>query len=332
MNPVRAPSFRPASAARLAAVPDWPRLPPDLALDRVVGIGVDSRGLVYVAHRGDRPLLCLRPDGTLLREVGAGVLRRSVAYDLTGPAPRAMPARYWLHGLHVDPWDHVWVTDVSRHLVLRFDPAGALVLTLGVEGEPGCDGRRFNQPTHVCVLPSGDFLVTDGYGNSRVACFSARGEFLRSWGERGVAPGEFHTPHVVTRDATGLLYVSDRENDRIQIFDASGRLHAVWPGLHGVDGLHAAADGWLYGSCGVDHALLRLDRSGVVRDVWVEPGLFTYPHAVSTDGAGAVYVADTGDDWVLDPASAGLPRRRYGLRPRTGGEGSRAVKLRVTGA
>ncbi len=73
-----------------------------------------------------------------------------------------MAERHWLHGLHVDPWDNVWVTDVSRHLVMKFDPAGALALCLGVDGESGCDDRRFAQPTHVCVLPSGEFFVTDG--------------------------------------------------------------------------------------------------------------------------------------------------------------------------
>lgn len=329
MNPTRAPSFRPQSRSVLSESQNWPQLPAAIELDRVVGVAVDSRGLIYVAHRGERPLLCLHPDGRLFREVGASILHRSVAYDLRGPVPLAMPERYWLHGLHVDPWDNVWVTDVSRHLVMKFDPNGSLLLTLGLDGEFGNDAQRFNQPTHVVVLPSREFFVTDGYGNARVIKFNARAERVLEWGTAGVAPGQFHTPHVITADAAGRLYVSDRENDRAQIFDQNGRLLSIWPDLHGVDGLYAAADGYIYGSAGVDHALLRFDQNGQVQDVWVKPDWFTYPHAVAVGLDGAIYLADTGDNWVLDVATAHQPHRTYALAPRSGGEGSRVVKVLV---
>ena len=329
MNPVRAPSFVASSRLSLGRVSDWPRLPDGIVLDRVIGVGVDSRGFVYVAHRGRNPLLCLYPDGRLCREVGADVHRESVAYDLRGPVPIPMAPRCWLHGLHVDPWDNVWVTDVSRHLVMKFDPAGALRMTLGVDGEAACDARRFAQPTHVCVVPSGEFFVTDGYGNSRIVKFNAQGERLREWGLRGTAPGEFHTPHVITLGADGLLYMSDRENDRIQVFDQMGHLQSVWPGLHSVDGLFAAADGLLYGGAGVDHALVRFDRAGRLLDTWVEPNLFRYPHGVAVDPDGAIYVADSGDVWEPDPQTVQLPRREYRLVPREGAEGSAITKLRI---
>jgi len=117
MNPTRAPSFRPQSRSVLSQSKKWPRSPASIELDLVVGAAVDFRGLIYVANRGGHPLLCMHPVGRLSREVGAGILHRSVAYDLRGPVP--MPERYWLHGLNVDPWDNVWVTDVSRHLVRK---------------------------------------------------------------------------------------------------------------------------------------------------------------------------------------------------------------------
>src|SRR5262245_38638482 len=137
MNPLRAVGFTPSSSTRLKAVADWPRLDRSITLDRVVGVGVDSRGFVYVAHRGERPLLCLNPDGTLCCEIGADVLRRSTGYDRRGPTPVPIGTRYWMHGLHVDPWDNIWITDVGRHLVMKFSPSGDLLLTLGVDGEPG---------------------------------------------------------------------------------------------------------------------------------------------------------------------------------------------------
>jgi len=325
MNPIRASSFTPSSRSLLEPVADWPRLPANITLDRVVGVDVDSRGFVYVAHRGDHPLLCLNPDGTLNREVGAEHQRQSTAYDRRGPVPIPIATRTWMHGLHIDPWDNVWVTDVGRHLVMKFDPAGALVMTMGVDGVAGCDATHFDQPTHVCVVPTGEIFVTDGYGNSRIAKFSAEGQFLLDWGTRGTAPGDFHTPHVITLGPDGLLYMTDRENDRVQVFDQTGRVQAVWPELHSVDGLYAAPDGLIYGSTGIDRAVLRFDRKGQILDVWVEPGLFRYPHGIAVDKAGAVYTADTGDTWTL---TGRLPEQRS-MGTRTGTEGSAVRKLTI---
>jgi len=322
MFPIRALPFVNASVRRLEPVPDWPKLP-EIVFDRVVGVGLDSRGRIYVAHRGDRPLLRLHPDGTLDREIGAEHLHKSIAYDLRGPTPVPIATRYWLHGLHVDPWDNVWVTDVSRHLVFQFSPNGELLRTFGVDGEAGCDARHFYQPTHVSVLPSGAFFVTDGYGNSRIAKFSADGQFLFDWGKRGTEPGEFHTPHVITHGANGLLFMTDRENDRIQVFRTDGSHAATWPNLHSVDGLYSAPDGLLYASAGIDRALLRLDRDGRALDVWVRPDLFNYPHALAVGPDGAIYVADTGDRWKV---TGRLPGERE-MEPRSGPEGSALKKL-----
>jgi hypothetical protein len=181
----------------------------------------------------------------------------------------------------------------------------------------------------VCVLPSGEFFVTDGYGNSRIVKFNACGERLLEWGRRGTAPGEFHTPHVITLGSDGLLYMTDRENDRIQVFDTDGKVQAVWPNLHSVDGLSAAPDGFIYGSAGIDNALLRFDRGGRLLDAWAEPGMFNYPHAVAVAADGAIYTAETGDRWEV---TGRLPEERRML-PRAGPEGSRIAKLlRVPGA
>ncbi|MEJ1972458.1 MAG: hypothetical protein WDM96_08405 [Lacunisphaera sp.] len=150
--------------------------------------------------------------------------------------PIPIATRYWMHGLHIDARDNVWVTDVGRHLAMKFSPEGTLLTTLGTDEVAGGDATHFNQPTQVCVTPAGDIYVTDGYGNSRVVRFNARGEFVAAWGSRGTKPGQFHTPHMITRDAGGRLYVSDRENDRIQVFDESGAVLDVWEGLHSLDG------------------------------------------------------------------------------------------------
>ncbi|MFO1451221.1 MAG: peptidyl-alpha-hydroxyglycine alpha-amidating lyase family protein [Opitutaceae bacterium] len=325
MNALRAPAFTTESRRRLQLDPGWLRLPPGWVLDRVVGVAIDSRGFVYLAHRGEHPVLCFRPDGTFSHEIGSGHHRATTAYDLRGPVPIPIATRCWMHGLHIDPWDNVWITDVGRHLIMKFTREGALALTLGVDGESGCDQRRFGQPTHVCVVPSGDLFITDGYGNSRIVHCRADGTYLREWGARGTAPGEFHTPHVITADASGLLYMTDRENDRIQVFDQTGRVVDVWPDLHSVDGLTVAPDGYLYGSAGIDNAILRLDRKGRVLDVWALPGILHYPHAVAVNANGDIFTAETGDNWVV---TGRLPEQRT-CAPREGPEGSALQRFRI---
>ncbi len=272
-------------------VKDWPRLPSEINLSKVSGVGGDSRGFVYVANRGDHPLLRLNPDGTLNREIGVEVFRKSRAFNLTGGEPVAMEELFWLHGLFVDQWDNVWVTDVGRHLVYKFDPDGILLMTLGVSDESGTDDRHFWQPTHVAVDAEGNDYVTDGYGNSRVVKFNADGDYLKAWGVRGGEPGEFYTPHCIALSAAGILYVTDRENDCIQLFGLEGNSMGVWPGLHSVDGLFFDRKENLYGAAGLDQCLIRLDADGWVTNVW--RGEFTYIHGVWVDRHGAIYLAET---------------------------------------
>jgi sugar lactone lactonase YvrE len=328
VHAVRAPGFVHTARHPLERVSDWPQLPPDIVLDRVVGVAIDSRGRIYLAHRGLHPLLCLRSDGTLECEVGSAAMKVTTAFDLRGPTPIPIATKYWLHGLSVDAHDNVWVTDVGRHLVMKFSPAGKLLMTLGRDGASGTDRSTFNQPTHVLVVSNGDVFVTDGYGNSRVVKFSADGQYLQEWGAPGTLPGQFHTPHIIVRDHSGRLCISDRENDRIQTFDETGKVQEVWEGLHSLDGLHAAKDGHLYGSCGIDNAIVRFGPAGTAEEVWATPGLLRYPHALVMDAEGALLVAETGDQWQVTGSG---PNDRQAL-PRSGPEGSRLSKWRLPAA
>ncbi|MDB6167611.1 MAG: repeat domain protein [Verrucomicrobia bacterium] len=299
MNAVRAAAFRSSARSRLVRDETWPRLPKHVRLEKVSGVAVDSRGFVYVAHRGENPVFRLHPDGRFDREIGAGLHRKSIGYDLRGAVPLAMDERHWMHGVHVDPWDNLWITDVGRHLIFKFSPEGVLLMTLGADGRHGCTDKLFYQPTDVCVVPSGDFFVTDGYGNSRIVKFNSRGEQLLEWGARGTGPGEFHTPHVIVLGGEGRLHVSDRENDRVQVFDQSGNLLAEWPGLHSVDGLHATPEGKILGAAGLDNAVIEFDSDGRPAQVWAEPGVFNYPHGIASDAAGNIYVAEVAGSRVL---------------------------------
>ena len=213
------------------------------------------------------------------------------------------------HGLTVDHRDNVWVTDSKRHQVFKFSHDGKLLMTLGAKDVPGLDGNHFNGPTDVAVAPGGEFYVADGYGNSRVAKFSADGKFLLDWGRKGDGPGEFDIPHGIALDAQGRVYVADRSNARIQVFDGDGKFLYQWKSeeLGRPWGLDIGSDGCLYVVDGGDLKLvkltshnrnraLKLDLQGNILAKWGSfgsyDGQFYWAHDVAVAGNGDVYVGD----------------------------------------
>ena len=196
-------------------VPDWAKLPPGWRLGDVGGIGVDARDNVYVFHRGEHPLIVLDRDGHYARSWGDGTFRRP-------------------HGVHMGPDDTIYLTDDGDHTVRKCTLDGRVLLTLGLPGTPApfMSGQPFHRCTHTALSPAGEIYVSDGYGNACIHQFSQDGRLLRSWGEPGSDPGQFNLPHNVSCDADGWVYVADRENHRIQVFDGHGRFEAQWHDLH----------------------------------------------------------------------------------------------------
>ena len=187
---------------------------------RVSAVDVDREGNVYVFQRGPKadPIIVFDSQGKFLRSWGKGLFGNP-------------------HGLRLDKSGNVWVTDNGDHQVMEFTKEGKLLLTLGVKGKAGTTPSTFNRPTDVAFMPNGDFFVSDGYGNSRVVKFSRDGKYLLEWGKRGTGPGEFDLPHVVRVDSKQNVYVSDRENNRIQIFDANGKFLRQWTHLGATQGM-----------------------------------------------------------------------------------------------
>mmetsp|Transcript_51165 Transcript_51165/g.141596 ORF Transcript_51165/g.141596 Transcript_51165/m.141596 type:complete len:476 (+) Transcript_51165:719-2146(+) len=150
---------------------------------------------------------------------------------LTGKLKSEFAANTFMvpHGLHMDHKGYLWATDVGVHRVLQLSPdSGKVLLEMGT-GRPGGGATGFHAPTDVAVNPRTDeVFVSDGYGNSRVAVFSYSGKFLREWGSPGDGPGQFRIPHSITLDADGNVYVADRENARVQVFDPEGRYKSQW--------------------------------------------------------------------------------------------------------
>ena len=214
----------PPERATYRVVHGWPILPDGHMLGQATGVGVDSRNHVFVFHRAGREWTDSFPSDPIPAATVA------VFDGVTGQQVAAWGANQFImpHGLTIDSRDNVWLTDVGRHQVYKFSSDGRLIFALGEAGVPGDDRSHFNLPTDVAVLPDGNFYVSDGYENTRVVKYSANGEYLFQWGTKGSGPGQFDLPHGIGVDEAGRVYVADRTNARVQVFDGAGKFLAEW--------------------------------------------------------------------------------------------------------
>ena len=199
----------------------WLKLPGTLTLGNPTGLGLDTNQNIFIFHRAGRewPLLGSMPGTYIDRETILMVDNESgKILNSWGRNLFIMP-----HGLTVDKDNNVWVTDVGLHQVFKFSHEGRLLMKLGEAKVPGNNATHFNQPTDVAIANDGSFYVSDGYGNSRIIKFSANGKYLFEWGKKGSSEGEFNIPHGICLDDNENVYVADRENNRIQVFDPTGK-------------------------------------------------------------------------------------------------------------
>ena len=260
------------------AVPHWPQLPSGYEFGQVSAVAPDGHGEVFVFHRGEHPIMVFNRDGKFLRSFGDGLIDKA-------------------HGLRFDASGNVWITDVGNHTVRKFTHEAKLLLTLGKEGQPGDAPEQFDKPADVAFGPHGDLFVADGYGNSRVVKYSPEGKFVKAWGKKGTGDGEFNLVHAVVVDARGFVYVGDRENDRVQVFDSDGKFHGKWTESGTPFGLFLDRHGkhFLLAD-GKANRCAVLDLHGTVLETWGSqgkgPGQFDLPHSISMDTDGAVYVTE----------------------------------------
>ncbi|HUN47270.1 MAG TPA: peptidyl-alpha-hydroxyglycine alpha-amidating lyase family protein, partial [Stellaceae bacterium] len=184
----------------------WGELPPGWSFKEVAAVGTDLKDNVYVFNRGEHPMIVFDRAGKFLRSWGEGLFHRA-------------------HGLHMAPDETVYLTDDGDHTVRRCTLDGKVLMTLGIPGKPAefLSGEPFHRCTHTALSPKGEIYVSDGYGNARVHKYSADGKLLMSWGEPGTDPGQFNIVHNICCDGDGWVYVADRENHRVQVFDGNGR-------------------------------------------------------------------------------------------------------------
>ncbi len=262
-------------------VPNWAQLPDGWNFGEASGVSVDANDNVWVFNRGAHPVIQLDKSGRFLR------------------AWKEVPV-ISSHGIKVDPSGNVWLVDVKGHSLLKFTAAGRLQMVIANAGRgPGDNTTQyaFNQPTGLSFKPNGSFYVSDGYGNSRVAEYTKDGEFVRQWGKKGTGDGEFDIVHDVAIDKTGRVYVADRTNERIQVFDASGKFITKWTGAGSPWGLaYSEKEGALYMCDGVNNRVVKFNLDGkplgVLGGFGKAPGRFDFAHHMAVDSEGSLYVVE----------------------------------------
>lgn len=258
-------------------VSDWPRLPAGWNFGETSGIALDSSGHVYVFNRGPHPLVEFDASGNFIRSLGEGMFVRT-------------------HGVRVDREDNIWAVDVDGHFVVKMNPQGRAIMVLGRKGQAAADQASFNRPTDVAFGSNGDVYVSDGYVNSRVVKFSREGKFLLEWGKKGTGEGEFNLVHTVAVDARGRVYVGDRENRRLQVFDANGKFLAQWKQAGSPWGLEITADQRLYVADGYANRVLLMNLDGQILGSLGGPGKmpgeFAFVHALAVSKGGDLYTAE----------------------------------------
>ncbi len=263
------------------AVPHGLQIPANIEMGAPSSVVWTPKNTLLIFNRGPHPLLEFNPDGSFVRAFGEGEYVRP-------------------HGMRLDPEGNIWTTDVNGHTVRKLNQDGEVLMTLGTHGQPGeASAGLLNEPTDLTVNKAGEIfiLVGHGRGEPRLLKFDRSGKLLTSWGGTGTAPGKFDTPHSIVGDDAGLLYVADRQNRRVQIFDEDGKYIKEWAYKGLPCGLHLHSDQQMYLASGFAGEILRLDKNGKALGRTGQPGKglgeFGEAHYMTVAPNGDIWVADT---------------------------------------
>ena len=280
----------------------WLQFPKDFHMGQVAGVSVDKNQNVVFFQRTDRKWTGPFPD-SLISSNTIFIVDKE-----TGKILYSWGANLFImpHGLTVDNDNNIWVTDVALQQVFKFSHEGQLLMKLGVAKTPGDDSAHFNLPTDVAVARDGSFYVSDGYENSRIVKFSKEGNYLFEWGKKGSGPGEFDIPHAIDLDDKGNVYIADRENDRVQVFDANGKFLKLFANESFGNIYSVAVDKTNNKILATDYIsniistkgsdIIVFDTTGNIENRFGKSGSYNGPvcryHNIAVDTAGNIYVGD----------------------------------------
>lgn len=292
-----------AEEYKFTVQPGWCKLPEEIELGDVAGIAIDRKDQVYLFNRGAHPVVILSKTGEFLNSWGHGIFENP-------------------HGAHIGADSAIYLTDNGDHTVRKFSLGGKLLLQIGEPKKPApfMSNRPFCRCTHSALSPTGEIYVSDGYGNAAIHKFSPDGKLLKSWGTPGTGPGEFNLPHNICCDADGWVYVADRENDRVQIFDGNGKYETQINNMHRPSALAITKGVCPHCLVGELMSYLNVNRLtpnlGPRLSVFSQsgdllgrishpsgPGLghgqFISPHSIALDSVGDMYVGEVAaTDWL----------------------------------
>jgi DNA-binding beta-propeller fold protein YncE len=261
------------------------KLPDGMRLGAPSSAAVTAAGHLLVFNRGASPLIEFDKDGTFVRAFGEG------RYDRP-------------HGLRLDPEGNIWTTDVNGHTVTKMNPRGEVLMTLGVKGQAGdwneaANSRLLTEPNDLAFGRAGEIFVVVGHGKGepRVLKFDKTGKLLKAWGTKGTGPGQFDIAHSVVVDAKGLVYVADRQNRRVQVFDENGTFVKEWKFAGLPCGLYIGRGQQMFLLSGFAGQILKLDANGKAIAATGQPGKglgeFGEAHYMAMGPRDEIYVADT---------------------------------------
>jgi DNA-binding beta-propeller fold protein YncE len=292
-----------AGQYRYRVVEGFGELPSGMTYGDAAAVCVDSKDNVYVFTRGAHPVIVFDHHGKFLRSWGEEIGFVNA------------------HGAAIGPDELLYLTDDFGHAVRKCTPEGKVLLTIGTPKVPAppFSGDPFNRCTHTALSPRGEIYVSDGYANARVHKYSPDGKLLFSWGEPGTGPGEFNLVHNICCDDEGFVYVADRENHRVQVFDGNGRYETQWNNLARPCGLfvtRGTSPLAFIGELGPETAasltkgvpnlgprLSVVSSSGQVlahlgtQPLGEGPGQFIAPHGMAVDSRGDIYVAEVANTY-----------------------------------
>lgn len=259
----------------------WGKLPAGWRFGWIPAVACDSKDNVYVYSRSEHPLVIFDREGNYLDSWGEDVLEDA-------------------HGIFIDKDDNVWCTERNTHCIRKFNSQGELVMTIGTPGQQGAnDGDPFRLPTDLAVAANGDLFISDGYGNARVHKYDAEGSLQHSWGTWGSGAGQFELSHCVRLDKEDRVWVCDRTNNRIQIFDTEGNFSTQWTDLKHPDTIHFDPNDDVVYVAELDQQVSIFTLDGELLSQWGggapsdEPGEFkACPHGIWTDSRGDLYVGE----------------------------------------
>ena len=268
-------------------VDNWAQLPAGTKWGTMSAVDIDSAGTVYALQRSEpAKVMAFDASGKLLRSWGEGLFVDA-------------------HGLRVDREDNVWVTDRGSHQVLKFSPDGKVLITIGRKGVAGDNTSTdaLNGPSDLVFAPNGDLYVSDGEStNARVVKYGKDGQFVKFWGTKGAGPGELNVPHSIAMDSRGRVYVANRSNKRIEIFNQDGKYLDQITNAGTPYGLFMTTDDVLYVVDGTEGKLPAEDLTIVDtknKSIVGHVGGLLGPHMVSVNARGDIYVAQVRGTAVL---------------------------------